>query len=215
MKINEARNLVLPVVTEKIVKKVNDKDVAEDVVRIYAYHTPVSREIFELHFRVLAATKSALSNKGAHYLWSSAPRIAALTLKDEGRKEAAARGSFDENGNVRDDETKAFLAELKRLTMILCPGANGWESLPVDMAISQGKVDAEDWEEALSAIVFFTCAYAMARKADRETTAKAYASPLNAWITSSTPTELSASLPSLTPAEPTNREQFSTQSFPT
>jgi hypothetical protein len=203
MKIDEKRNLVLPIVTEKVTKKVDGKDVTEEVVKLWAYHTPISREVWEQHFRVLSATKSALASKGAHYLMSSGPRIAALTLRDEGRKDAAVRGSFDEQGNVLDDETQSFFAELKRLTMVLCPGQHGWDMLPIDTAISAGKIDAEDFEELASAIVFFTCNYAMARKADRETTARATASVLGASISQLNPTEFGASLPSLMQAEPT------------
>jgi len=209
MKINEKRNLALPIVTENVTKKIEGKDVTESVVRVWAFHSPVSREVFEANYRILAATKSALASKGSHYLMTSGPRIAALTLKDEGRKDAAERGSFDKDGNIVDEETPALLSEIKRLTMILCAGANGWDMLPVDTAISAGKIDSEDWEEALSSIVFFICHYAMARKADRETTARATASLLGASITSSSITEYLASLQTSTPAEPTRTAQSS------
>lgn len=203
MRVDEQRRLVLPVATDFVTKSVDGKETAEEVVRLWAYHTPISREVFEQHFRVLAATKSALAGKGMHYLTQSGPRISALLLKDEGRKDAIARGLVDDNGAARDEETIALLGELKRLTMVLCPGANGWDMLPVDTAISSGKMDVEDWEEVLAGIVFFTCNYAMARKANREATAKAYASFLDASITSSSPTEFVASLPNLTQAAPT------------
>jgi hypothetical protein len=203
MRINEQRNLVLPIATEKVTKKVDGKDVTEEIVKLWAYHTPISREVWEQHFRVLSATKSALASKGSHYLTSSGPRIAALTLRDEGRKDAAARGSFDEHGKVRDDDTDAFFAELQRLTMVLCPGQHGWDMLPVATAIAGGKIDSEDWEEVASSIVFFSCHYAMARKADRETTARGTAYVLDASITSLPPTEFVASLPNLTQASPT------------
>jgi hypothetical protein len=205
MKIDDKRNLVLPIVTEQVTKKVDGKDVSEDVVRVKAFHTPVSREIFEQNYRVLAATKSALAGKGSHYLRSAGPRIAALTLRDEGRKDAAARGSFDPDGNIVDNDTLALLAEIKRLTMILCAGPNGWDLLPVDAAIAAGKLDAEDWGEAESSIIFFSCHYAMAKKADRNSTAEAMAYLLDASITSSTPTELIGSLPTSMPAAPTTR----------
>lgn len=211
MKIDERRNLVLPVVTERVIRKVTQevdgkpvmKDVAEDVVRIYAFHVPISRAIFEQHYRVLASTKAALQSKGSAYLMSAGPRIAALTLKDECRKEAAALGMVDEQGNVQDDIWEALFGEFKRLTTILCPGPHGWDQLPVETAISSGKIDSEDWEEALSGIVFFTSHYALARKADRSTAAKGTAEFLGASITSSTPTEFLASLPTLTLAAPT------------
>jgi hypothetical protein len=203
MKIDDKRHLTLPIVTETVTKKVDGKDVTEEVVKLWAFHTPVSREIFEQNYRIISATKSALASKGAHYLMQSAPRIAALTLRDEGRKDAIARGMVDKEGHVNNDEALSLLEELKRLTMILCPGQHGWDMLPVDMAISAGKIDEEDWGEALSGICFFTCNYAMARKADRATTADAYAGLLGASITSSTPTEFGASLPNLTPASHT------------
>jgi len=217
MQINEQRALVIPIATEtvtrKVTKKVDGKDVTEsvteDVVKVWAYHTPISKEVFDSHFRVLAATKSALSDKGAHYLRVTAPRVAYLTLKDEGKKDAYARGLIDPQGQARDEETPALMAELKRLTIILAPGQHGWETLPVDAALSARKIDAEDWEEVASSIVFFSCHYAMARKADREATARAYASLLDASITSSAPTEFLASLPNSTPAQPTTSPRSS------
>jgi hypothetical protein len=209
MRIEEKRNVVFPVVTGKITKKVDEKDVTEDVVSVYAYHTPVSREVFEANYRVMAATKASLYSKGNHYLMISGPRVAALTLRDEGKKDAAARGLFDDEGKPRDDDTQAFFAEVKRLTTILCPGPNGWDMLPVDAAISSGKIDAEDWEEVEAAIVFFSCHSAMARKAEREDVTRRTASLLSALITSSTLTEYVASLPTLMPAAPTTKAQSS------
>lgn len=209
MRIDEKRNLVVPIVTENVTKKIDGKDVTEEVVRVHAFHSPISREIFEQHYRILSATKSALANKGAHYLMSSGPRIAALTLRDEGQKDSAARGAFDKDGNIVDEETPAFFAELKRLTMVLCAGANGWEMLPIEAAISAGKIDSEDWREVESTLVFFTCNYAMTKKADRETAARATASLLGASITSSSITEFKDSLLSSTPAEHTKTAQSS------
>lgn len=200
--IDENMNVVFPVVTDRVITKVDGKDKTEDVVRIYAYHTPISRAVFDANFRLLAATKSALASKGAHYLMSSGPRIAALTLQDEGQRDAESRGKYDDNGNVKDDETKAFIAELKRLTTILCPGANGWDMLPVDTAIGSGKIDEEDWQEAFSSIVFFTCHSSMAKKVDRQRVSQATASMLNASITRSPLSEFLASLPTSTPAAP-------------
>lgn len=209
MRIDEKRNLVIPIVTDTVTKKVKGRDVAENVVRVYGYHSPISREVFEANFRVLAATKAALSSKGSHYLMGAGPRVAALTLKDEGQKDAASRGSFDGDGNVVDAETPAFLEELKRLTTVLCAGAHGWEHLPVDVAIQQEKFDSEDWEEALASLVFFTSQYSMAKKADRAKAMEAMAGFLGGLTTSSTPTEFAASLQKSTPAEPTKKTHSS------
>lgn len=195
MKIDEQRRLVVPLVTDYETKIVDGKEVREEIVRTWAYHTPISKEVFEANFRVLAATKSALASKGVHYLMSSGPRISVLTLKDEGKKDMLARGVADDN------EVVALLREISRLTLVLCPGSSGWDMLPVETAIQQKKLDVEDWEEALSGIVFFTVHFAMAKKSDRETVAKAMSSLLGSQITSLVPMEFAASLPTLTPVE--------------
>lgn len=205
--IDESLNACFPVVTERVKKKVKDeatgkdKDAFEDVVRVWAYHTPISKATFDANYRILAATKAALGSKGPHYLMSAGPRIAALTLADEGMRDAESRGRFDDEGKPKDDDTRAFLAEIKRLTTLLCPGPNGWEMLPVDLAVSSGKVDDEDWQEVLAAIVFFTCQSSMARRADRKRIAQATASMLNALTTSLPLSEYLGSLPKSTPEE--------------
>jgi hypothetical protein len=203
MHIDENFNVVFPVVTERVTRKEKDaegkdKDVHEDIVRVYAFHTPISKAVFDQNFGLLASTKATLESKGRQYLMSAGPRVAALTLRDEGLRDAEARGRVDDNGNPKDDEIKAFFAELKRLTMVLCPGPSGWEMIPADLAISGGKIDAEDYEELEAAQVFFTCHYSMAKKADRKRIGQATASYLKASITSSALSEYIGSLPNLT-----------------
>ncbi|MDE1854691.1 MAG: hypothetical protein KGI38_13345, partial [Thaumarchaeota archaeon] len=99
MKLNEAINLVVPVGERQ------------------AYHTPISREVFEANYRILAATKAALSGKGVMYQMDAGPRIAALAMRDEGKRDAEDRGSVDDAGHPRDEMTPALLAEIKRLTV--------------------------------------------------------------------------------------------------
>jgi hypothetical protein len=204
MHIDENLTAVFPVVTERVVKKAEkkgEKDKYEDVVRVWAYHTPISKPVFDANFRLLAATKAALENKGAQYLMSAGPRIAALTLRDEGLRDAESRGRVDDNGNGKDDEVTAFFLEIRRLTTILCAGPVGWEMIPVDLAISGGKIDEEDWEEVEASIVFFTCHWSMAKKASRARIAQATASLLKASTTSLPLSAYVGSLPALTKPE--------------
>ncbi|SAK53582.1 hypothetical protein AWB78_01340 [Caballeronia calidae] len=196
--INEAMNLVVPVVTDVVREKKDGQDIETVVVRVWAYHNPIAREVFEANYRVLAATKAALSGRGAAYAMDAGPRIAALTLRDEGLRDAEARGRFDANGNTIDEAVPALLAEIKRLTNVMVPGSGGWDFMPVETAIAAGKIDAEDWSEAESAIVFFTSHWSMAKKAERARVARSVASVLRASITSSSPMEFAASLPSST-----------------
>lgn len=191
MHINDSLNLVLPIVED------------EKGVRVYAYHTPISREVFEANFVILSATLASLSSKGVHYMMGVGPQIAALTLKDEARKEAESRGLFDEEGKPSDITAVALMNEFKRLTQVIVPTENGWETLPVDTALSRGFLDSEDWSEAESALTFFTCNFALARKGERRKIATATASVLMGSVTSSPLMEAVNSLPTLTPDVPT------------
>ncbi|VWD20846.1 hypothetical protein [Burkholderia contaminans] len=188
IQINEAMNLVVPVVTD------------ETGVRVWGYHTPISRQVFEANYRVLAATKASLMSKGAMYMMDSGPRIAGLTLLDEGLREAESRGRFSKDGKtVLDEATPALMAEIRRLTMVLVPGPGGWDLLPIESAVAAGKIDEEDQAEAESAIVFFTCICALASKSERKDQASRTATLLKGSITSLSPTEFSDSLPKSTP----------------
>lgn len=178
---------------------------------LIAYHIPIDRAIYELHYAVINATKAALSRKGIHYQMGSGPRIANLVLKDEGLKDAAERQSFDAKGNVIDDRTPALLDEIKRLTMILTPGKSGYENLPVDIAIAQGKIDAEDWSELEAQICFFMCHAMPTKKANRVSIAAATASVLNGSIAPSPITAYIASLQTSTKAASTANPASSPQ----
>lgn len=195
--INEALNLVLPARSD------------EKGVLIYAYHSPISREVFEANYRLLAATKSALAGKGVFYMMDAGPRIASLAFKDEGRKDALERGDVDAKGNPNEDYVTAFMAEIRRLTTILAPTANGFQPIPVDAAIAQNIIDDEEWTETESAIVFFTFNYWLSRKAIRSRQASATASVLKASVTSLSAMEFIASLQTSTQAETTSDKAVS------
>lgn len=186
MKINESLNLVIPVTGD-----------------VKAYHCPISTEVFEANYRLLSAAKSAMTSKGVHYVMDTGPRIAALLIKDEAIKDAEERGDVNAKGQPSDVSYTALLMELRRLTTILAPTSKGYEYLPVDNAIDQGFMDAEDWKEAESALCFFTCHYAMAKRADRSSIANATASVLGGLMTSLSLSEYAGSLLTLTKAETT------------
>jgi hypothetical protein len=164
---------------------------------LYAYHHPISREVFDANYRIIAATQAALFSKGLAYAAKAGPRVAALRLADEARRDAVERGDMDGNGQYRDGGAQALLAEIKRLTMVLAPGAQGWDMLPVDAAIRAGHIDSEDWREAESAVVFFTVGFWMAKRSDRASMASGIAGVMGAQITSFNATDFIASLPTL------------------
>ncbi len=183
MNLTEALNLSIPL------RRAENGDVI-----IHGYHTPISREVFEANYRILAATKAAIFGKGIAFASDSGPRIAALRLRDEARQDALERGDLDRDGNLHDRGATALLAELKRLTMALVPTPQGWSQVPIEVAISSGAIDAEDWSEAESALVFFTCGYAMATRRDKARMARGLAGVMGSSITSLPLTEYAASL---------------------
>ena len=173
MKIDENLNLVLPLGDLKI------------------YHSPISRAVFEANYKAIGATKAELASKGIYYEMGSGPRIATLTFMD------AIRADSDESKGV------AFLAELKRLSMVLAPSASGWDMIPVDTAIARGLFDSEDWQEVESALVFFTVHQSLAKKSDRQSVMIALSSLLLGSSTSCSCLEFAATLQKSTTEEAT------------
>lgn len=164
----------------------------------YAYHTPISMATFDANFRVLAAAKSALFDKGPRYAFEVGAQVAALHLRDAGRRDAQERMEFDASGNPTDGGVDALLADLRRLTMVAVPSASGWEQVPVDVAVQRGALDAEDMREVDNALVFFTCIYFLTARAQRAQIASVAASVCRGSTASSSLTDWIASLPTLT-----------------
>jgi hypothetical protein len=175
VQIDEKFRLVLPV------------RVADDGTPLLRlYHTPISREIFEANYRIIGATFSALMQPSARI---GAPRIAALRLRDEGAADAREHGTVPADGGA-----VALLGEIKRLSCVLAPQGAQWTMVPVDAAIAQGIIDDEEWGEAESALVFFTCLYTMVTKKERGKMIGAVVSAIGGEITSLQPMEFAASL---------------------
>jgi hypothetical protein len=163
---------------------------------IWAYHTPIGREVFESNYSAIAAANMKLFGKGQIFAQVSGPIIATLALRD------AAKADAIENGvEIDGDPATPVLAEIKRLTMIIAPSAQGYDTVPVDVALSRNLIDAEDWKEAESAIVFFTCGLWMSHRTLRELKRDALASALKGSVTSLDPTAFVASLQTSTKQE--------------
>lgn len=164
MIVNNELNLVLPI-------RYDDK--GEPI--IYAYHSPISTEVFTANYRILVAANAAIWQRGSNYAAACAS-TANLALLDAATADAQERGI--------ESQGPAFLAQIKRLTYVLAPSANGYEQLPVDIAITRGTIDAGDWNEVESSIVFFFLGYALLPRAARKVRCGLIASALNGSITS-------------------------------
>lgn len=197
MKINDALNVVLPVRS------------GPSGTEVSAFHTPISREVFEANYKLLAYTKANLASEGIYYQMDTGPRIAAMVLRDRARHDAEAQGDIGDKGKPSERAAEALFEEMKRLTTILGPTPNGWQTLPVDAAIQADIITRDEWDETLSEIVFFTCHYALARSAEKQGIGQATASVLKASVTSSPLSEYVASLPKSTMAAPSTEKAVS------
>lgn len=185
MQINSALNLTFPI-------RWNDANEPT----VYAYHTPISRQVFEMNYRLIGGTLAMLQSKS---VGTNVVDVATLALKDIGRRDAQewglAPGLSIEDGGA----AVPLLAEIKRLTSVVVPSATGYQAIDVERAIANKFIDAEDWAEAESALVFFTCGFATKRRS-LPAWAADLASPLGGSITSSTPSDWANSLGASTKA---------------
>jgi hypothetical protein len=169
---------------------------------VFIHSTPISRDAFEAHFRLIAATHADMFGRGGGYA-NVAPKVAALTLRDVGKQLALGAGEVDADGKPSSDGgASSLLAEIKRLSVVAYPAAEGWKIDPVDVAVQRSAIDDEEWRTAEAAIVFFTClSWMMARK-EANAGVKLFASATGLRTSALPPSEWMNSLPKSTPEEP-------------
>lgn len=167
--------------------------------RLWAYHTPLSMQVFEAHYRIFAATKQAIFGKSFGYAYESGPRIARLELLDAGKSDAIERGLVDERGEPKSS-APAILAEIRRLTQFVVAGDHGFDLVPSEVAIARDVLSQEEWNEVESAIVFFTVVSVMSKIATRGNIMASVALIFGGSMTSLAPLDYVASLKASTPA---------------
>ena len=145
MKIDKKLNLVIPL----------ERD---DDTKIYVHSSPISMAVFETYYLVMAKTFSSIYNEGLGV--TAGPRIAALVLK----RVSENMGIWEGESGVRN----GLVNEMRRLTNVIAPGENGWQSIPLQEAINKNLIDEDELSEVENALTFFTVAYRLHRKAERE-----------------------------------------------
>lgn len=189
MKIDQRLNLVIPVGHEEERPDPKDatKKVREFIPDLYVHSTPISAETFEANFLLVSKTFSAIYGEGLGSV--AGPRVAAMMLR------RVAKATGDEASAV------ALMAEIRRLSNVLAPTPAGWDTVPLEQAVSQGTLSKEDASEVENAIVFFTVASAMHRRQDLKEAMDGAASLWGAQTTSSSFTAFRDSLPRSTAPE--------------
>lgn len=129
----------------------------EDGSKIHVYSIPISRDVFDTYFEELGEVFiKSFGEKGNAYLALAAPQLAYAALK----KASDARGTWE--------QVKAgLITEIVRLTHVVFLTENGWETLPIHIAIQRGILDEDTEREVLSSLIFFTAMQYTAPKAYR------------------------------------------------
>ena len=164
----------------------------DDPVRAFA--SPLPESVFRANYRVLARANEEIFGRGMKSALLTGPRIAALAIADAGKRIA------EEDGKDGDSGARAFLGEIKRLTMILAPMDAGFDMLPVEQAIQSGKISADDWTDVESAICFFTLGSQFETKKARAGLLEFLTGALSCSLTSQNCEDYAASLTTSKPA---------------
>lgn len=135
--INRKLNIVIPVDTVK--------------GTMYVHSTPLSREVFEANFLIIAKTFAALYKQGLDVL--SGPRVSMYLLK-----------SIAEQDGTWDRVQNELIAELQRITNVIIPSDKGWQTIPYYDAVRTNIIDADDAAEVNNVLVFFMCNSCIAKE---------------------------------------------------
>lgn len=178
MKIDRKLNLVLPL--DRGDGKIN-----------YVHSVPLSREVFERYYSVIAQTFTEIYRGG--YSVQSGPLVAYLILKDIATKSGVWEGD--------DGVERGLVAEMIRLSNVIVPSeTGGWKTVPFQDALDAKLFDEDDLAEVQNILVFFMVESATRRKKELPSIYAMMADFWNAQTTSSNCTAFAASLPTSTPA---------------
>jgi hypothetical protein len=169
VKLDDKLNIIIPIYGSD-----------EETIIAYVHATPVSREVFEAHFMLISRTFSAVFAGGLGHV--SGPRVASLVMRDIARRDG------DEDGAT------AFMNEVRRLSSVLVRDKDGWTTMLLHEAIDKKRIGTDDVADVENALVFFIVVSAMHRRQMRRVLLDGAAGLWGAQISSSSCTELAASL---------------------
>lgn len=153
----------------------------EDGKELYVHVQPLSEEVYDQNFRILAQTYNALCTEGYGI---SVPRVAMKVLK----RTAEAQKMWPE-------VEAGLVAEMHRGASLLAPNANGaYETFLWDDAVSRKIISSADAREVDNVIVFFTVFSCLRKQKEMQETIESQSGILDVRHTFSTPSEFANSL---------------------
>ena len=160
---------------------------------IFVHSTPIGREVFEENFLVISRAFTQVYTNGLGPV--TGPRVAALLLKQE----AQSLGVWERT-------QQSLMAEIYRLTNVIAPTENGWESMPFDVAKKRGVLEEDTAAEVENCIVYFTCASSIHLKEEMKVAMEGLSTLWGALTTSLNVTAYMNSLPISTQDETTGEK---------
>jgi hypothetical protein len=179
MKINKKLNLVMGL---------DDGDGGT----FHVYSVPIAREVFERYYLPLSRVFTEIMTLN---LLVIGPTVAYNMLRDV----AMDLGTWDGETGVQN----GLVNEIRRLTSIFMPTESGWQQVPLEVVISQEKIDDDDLALILGSLVFFTAVSYIPAKSERVNLMNGAAAMWGTLTTSSSITEYANSLPTLKPIDST------------
>jgi len=155
--------------------------------QIFVHAAPLSADVFRRYYRIIAKAYSQIWGEGLRYVWTAGWRTAALTIEDIAKQDNVWDGP--------DGVENGLINEMIRLTNVFVAGDNGWEMLPLDTALKQGRIDEEAGDLTRNAIVFFILASSIEAKKTLEQTFRPLLKVWDGQLTSSRAMEFQSSLP--------------------
>jgi hypothetical protein len=197
MRIDRKLNFVIPIYgDEKIktdaegqpIKGDDGKPVMFQPVIAYVHSTPLAAETVDKHFLILGQTFSSIFNNGLGT--AAGPGMAMRLLKSLAIRTRQWEDSPDGEQGVRT----GLVEEIRRLTMVIVPGASGWQPIPLQVAVDRKILIEEDRSEVENAIVFFIAVSATLNRAERKPMLETACGLWSALLSQSNPTDFAASL---------------------
>lgn len=177
MRIDKRLHLVVPIYA----------DDAKTSVAAYIHSTPLSEEAIDRHFLLLAQTFSQTFSQGLGV--GAGPAVAMRLLR---RIAENTKAWTNEDGSPGD--AKLLVEEMRRLTTVIVPGTDGWQQVPLQVAVDRNFISAEDRSEVENGIVFFIAVSATLPRDQRAAMLKEFVDLWGAQASSSSSTDFAASL---------------------
>jgi len=190
MKLNKKLNLVFPIEVESGVA--------------YVHSMSVSREVFEMNYLVLSMTFMEIYGKRLGPIMG--PRVAYYLLRDQALSltpKPENNQSIDPDEDVWGKTQKTLIQEIYRLTTIIVPTEDKYDTIPYIQAKQQKILDEDQIMEVENAIVYFTVASHLHQKSELSMAYAGLERTYNAQTVSLNVTEYMNSLPTLTKEENT------------